>query len=235
MRHSETIAKLAGALVKASAEVQHATKNATNLHFKSKYADLAEIIDTIKPVFVKHGLTVVQMPGLEDGHATVETMLLHESGEWLAGLAGAPLQKNDPQGVGSAITYLRRYALAALAGIAQEDDDGNAASHHAPRSAPASNAGSDIIPCAKCGGDMWDNRHDKPSPKSPDLKCKDKACGHAVWLKSWRDDLLRDIAAVHERGTIDAEQRARAEQAVWGMAPDKMQAVQDWVAGGKEA
>lgn len=128
MRQSQSIAKLAAALVKAQGEVENATKNAANPHFKSRYADLAEILNTIKPVMTKHGLAVVQFPGFEEGHATVETQLVHESGEWIAGTSGAPLQKNDPQGVGSAITYLRRYSLAALAGIAQEDDDGNAAS-----------------------------------------------------------------------------------------------------------
>jgi hypothetical protein len=127
LHHSDSIAKLAPALVKAQAEVENATKNATNPHFKSQYADLAEIIRTVKPVFTVNGLAVLQVPGFEDGHATVESMLIHESGEWIAGVSGAPLQKADPQGVGSAITYLRRYSLAALAGIAQEDDDGNAA------------------------------------------------------------------------------------------------------------
>jgi hypothetical protein len=127
LHHSDSIAKLAPALVKAQAEVENATKNATNPHFKSQYADLAEIIRTVKPVFTANGLAVLQVPGFEDGHATVESMLIHESGEWIAGVSGAPLQKADPQGVGSAITYLRRYSLAALAGIAQEDDDGNAA------------------------------------------------------------------------------------------------------------
>lgn len=128
MRKSDSIAKLAPALVAAQAEVENATKNANNPHFRSQYADLAEIIRTVKPVFTSHGLAIMQMPGLEEGHATVETMLVHESGEWITGMAGAPLAKSDPQGVGSAITYLRRYSLAALAGIAQEDDDGNAAS-----------------------------------------------------------------------------------------------------------
>jgi len=138
MRQSTSIAKLAPALVKAQAEVENATKNANNPHFRSQYADLAEIIRTVKPVFTSHGLAIVQMPGLEEGHATVETMLVHDSGEWIASVAGAPLAKADPQGVGSAITYLRRYSLAAIAGIAQEDDDGNAASRHTPQPAKAS-------------------------------------------------------------------------------------------------
>jgi hypothetical protein len=140
MRKSDSIAKLAPALVAAQAEVENATKNANNPHFRSQYADLAEIIRTVKPVFTSHGLAIMQIPGLEDGHATVETMLVHESGEWITGMAGAPLAKADPQGVGSAITYLRRYSLAGFAGIAQEDDDGNAASQGTAPSAKTAKA-----------------------------------------------------------------------------------------------
>lgn len=236
MEHSESIAKLAPALVAAVAEVENATKNATNPHFKSKYADLAEIINTVKPVFASHGLAVVQLPGLDDGHATVETMLVHTSGEWIKGVSGSPLQKNDPQGVGSAITYLRRYSLAALAGIAQEDDDGNAASGtSSSREAPARNGSSparssavedDMIPCPACGGEMWDNRQGKTNPKSPDLKCKDKGCDHAIWLKSWRDELVKEIAGAHASGTLDAKQRADADELVAKMNPKTMAKMQ---------
>jgi hypothetical protein len=132
MNATNTITKLAAALVAAQAELENAHKNSTNPHFRSKYADLPEVIDTVKPVLAKYGIAVVQMPGFEDGVVTLETLLIHESGEWLSGVSGAPAQKQDPQGVGSAITYLRRYALAAACNIAQEDDDGNAASK--PRS-----------------------------------------------------------------------------------------------------
>ena len=137
VRQSDSIAKLAAALVKAQAEVQHATKDAKNPHFRSDYASLTSVLDTIKPVFAAHGLALVQFPGFADGHATLDTVLVHESGEWMAATAGAPLQKNDPQGVGSALTYLRRYSGAAVAGIGQEDDDGNAASKAPKRSAEA--------------------------------------------------------------------------------------------------
>lgn len=127
MNHSESLKELATALAKAQSEIENAAKNANNPHFKSKYADLAEIINTSRPVLTKHGLSVVQLPGMEDGRCTVETILLHSSGEWLSGLAAAPIQKADPQGIGSAVTYLRRYSLAAVCAIAQEDDDGESA------------------------------------------------------------------------------------------------------------
>lgn len=133
MNHSESLTKLAPAFAAAQAEIENAHKNAKNPHFKSTYADLAEIITTIRPTLAKHGLAVIQIPGFENGVLTMDTMLLHTSGEWISGVSGSPVAKQDPQGVGSAITYLRRYSLAAICGIAQEDDDGNAASSAATR------------------------------------------------------------------------------------------------------
>lgn len=125
MNKSESIAALAAALAKAQAEIENASKNAANPHFRSKYADLAEVLNTVRPVFAAHGLSIVQAPSYDGGVASVETMLMHASGEWLSNTCAAPVSKNDAQGVGSAITYLRRYSLAAFAGVAQEDDDGN--------------------------------------------------------------------------------------------------------------
>ena len=126
MNKSESIASLAKSLAKAQGEVENASKASVNPHFKSKYADLAEVLNTVRPVFASCGLSFVQMPSFADGIVSVETMLVHESGEWISETASSPITKQDAQGVGSAITYLRRYSLAAFAGIAQEDDDANA-------------------------------------------------------------------------------------------------------------
>jgi hypothetical protein len=239
MKHSESIAKLAPALVKANAAVQHATKDSSNPHFKSRFASLNSVVDTVKPAYAAQGLTVVQMPGFSDGHATLETIVLHESGEWMSGVSGSPLQKNDPQGIGSAITYLRRYSMSAAAGIAQEDDDGNAASSapapsrqatSAPPRRPAAAPDQSVAPaitylddmteCPKCGGPMWDNRKGKTNPKSPDLKCKDKAgCDEAIWLSSWRDDLIREISVAYSAGSIDVTKRTLMEDAVNSLSP----------------
>lgn len=136
MNRSETIAALAKALASAQGEIENASKNMKNDHFKNKYADLAEVLNTVRPVFAKHGLAVTQFPSFEGGLVHVETMLTHESGEWMAGTASAPVSKQDAQGVGSAITYLRRYSLAAVAGIAQEDDDANSAVGQKPKEQP---------------------------------------------------------------------------------------------------
>ncbi|HNG47049.1 MAG TPA: ERF family protein, partial [Agitococcus sp.] len=132
MNKSESIAAISQAIAKAQHDVENASKNAKNPHFKSKYADLAELLNTVRPVFSIHGLAIVQMPSFDGGIASVETMISHSSGEWISSICSAPVSKQDAQGVGSAITYLRRYSLAAMCGIAQEDDDANSAVGHAP-------------------------------------------------------------------------------------------------------
>jgi hypothetical protein len=111
MNKSESIAALAAALAKAQAEIENASKSSVNPHFKSKYADLAEVLNTVRPVFAKHGIAVIQAPSFDAGVAHVETMLTHSSGEWLSNTCSAPVSKQDAQGVGSAITYPRRYSL----------------------------------------------------------------------------------------------------------------------------
>lgn len=133
MYASESINELATALALAQGEVENASKTSSNPHFRSRYADLAEIINTVRPVFSKHGLAVVQSPSYAEGLVSVTTLLTHKSGQWIRDVASAPASKLDAQGVGSAVTYLRRYSLAAFAGIAQEDDDGNAASQQKAR------------------------------------------------------------------------------------------------------
>lgn len=127
MNKSDQINELSTALAKAQLEIENAGKNATNSHFGKQYADLAQVLNTVRPVFAAHGLSFVQMPSFLDGKASVETMLMHSSGQYISNTCSAPVSKQDAQGVGSAITYLRRYSLAAFAGVAQEDDDGNMA------------------------------------------------------------------------------------------------------------
>ena len=133
MIKSDSIAALSMALAKAQGELENANKNANNPHFKSRYADLAELLNTVRPVLSKHGLAVIQMPSFDSGVASVETLLTHSSGEYVSSTCSAPVTKQDAQGVGSAITYLRRYSLAAFCGIAQEDDDTNSSVCHKPQ------------------------------------------------------------------------------------------------------
>ena len=135
MNKSESIAALAKALAAAQGEMENAAKSSVNPHFKSKYADLAELTNTVRPVLSKHGLSIVQFPSFDGTMAHVETVIAHESGEYMSGITSSPVQKNDPQGIGSATTYLRRYSLAAACNLAQEDDDANAASNGKPNGA----------------------------------------------------------------------------------------------------
>lgn len=135
------IDQLSAALSAAQGELENASKNSRNPHFRSKYADLAEIINTVRPVFAKHGLAIVQSPSYADGLVSVTTLLTHKSGQWIRDVASAPAPKLDPQGVGSAVTYLRRYAIGAFACIASEaDDDGNAASAKPRNNTPSKEA-----------------------------------------------------------------------------------------------
>lgn len=126
---SENIGELAAALAKAQAAMPNASKDATNPHFKSRYADLASIWDACRKPLSDNGLAIVQAPvASEPGYVGLTTTLLHASGQWIAETVSAPLTQNTAQSVGSALTYLRRYALAAMVGVAPDDDDGNTAS-----------------------------------------------------------------------------------------------------------
>lgn len=131
METSGTIGELAKALSKAQAVIEGAKKSADNPYFKSKYADLSEVWDACRKPLTDNGLSIVQTSDFIPEHpdiVVIETMLCHASGEWMKGRLAMKPVKNDPQGVGSCITYARRYSLQSMVGIAPEDDDGNAAS-----------------------------------------------------------------------------------------------------------
>ncbi len=131
MNRSEMINELATALSKAQGQMSGAKKDSENPHFRSKYADLASVREACWKPLTDNGLSVLQSPRLTVVNgafvAEVETTLMHTSGQFITDTIGVPLTKADAQGLGSAVTYARRYALSAFAGIAPEDDDGNAA------------------------------------------------------------------------------------------------------------
>lgn len=129
MNRSEQINELAAALAKAQLAMTNPKKTSANPFFKSRYADLAEVIGASKKILAEHGLSIIQLPSLENNNLLMlETILAHESGQYISGVLLMPVMKMDAQGIGSACTYARRYAWAAICGLAQEDDDGNAAS-----------------------------------------------------------------------------------------------------------
>ena len=121
---SENIEKLAIALSKCQGEMEPASKDSENPFFKAKYADLASIWDTCRLPLSKNGLAVTQITNKsQNGMMSLTTILLHSSGQWIKGVLEMKPMKQDPQGYGSCLTYMRRYALSAMVGIAPEDDD----------------------------------------------------------------------------------------------------------------
>jgi hypothetical protein len=133
MKTSDSIKELATALAKAQGELMGAKKDTANPFFKSKYADLASIVEALKACFPKYGLAYVQTICTSEDGVGVETLLTHSSGEWVrSDPFYLPVNKADAQGFGSCATYARRYSLAAIAGVAPEDDDGNAAAKAPP-------------------------------------------------------------------------------------------------------
>jgi hypothetical protein len=127
-------ATIAAALAAAQAAMGRAAKSANNLHFKSKYADLASVMDACMPALNANGIAVTQPVKREDGEIVLYTILHHADSDQTLDDGGLPLivNKRDMQGLGSALTYARRYGLMAMAGISADDDDGNAAAKAAP-------------------------------------------------------------------------------------------------------
>ena len=132
MDKSDSIKNIAIAMCKAQGEMGGAVKGANNPFFKSKYADLGEVIKVVKEPFANNGLSFIQFPINDGDKIGVETILMHDSGEWLSGSFTVKASKQDAQGAGSVITYCKRYGLQAVAGIPSEDDDGNSASSNKP-------------------------------------------------------------------------------------------------------
>lgn len=162
MKTSEQINELAAALSKAQGEFKPAPFDRTNPHFRSKYATLTSIIATIQAPLTKHGLSFVQTLEQQNEKMVIVTKVLHSSGQWLKD-SGIPLllDKNNMQGLGSAISYAKRYGISAMLGIvSDEDDDGNAASApdivavtKAPTSTPAPQAQTQAVKgmvCEEC-------------------------------------------------------------------------------------
>lgn len=137
--HSENIAELAIALAKAQSENGTVTKDAANPYFKSKYASLASVWEAVRPALTKNGLSVIQMPSHDEHGYYLETMLVHSSGQWIKSRIYMKPVKDDPQGIGSICSYMRRYSLQAMTMVCPEDDDAEAAmgrTHNVQQSKP---------------------------------------------------------------------------------------------------
>jgi hypothetical protein len=186
------MSELAKALVKAQGHIKGAVKDASNPHFKAKYADLASVWDACRKPLTDNGLSVVQFTTIntEGTIPLLVTRLLHTSGESIDGVTPLIMVKQDMQALGSAITYARRYGLAAMVGVAPEDDDGNAASE------PTTRAQASVRP---------------PSPEAPD--------GYEEWLadlESTADNGTEALKATWDRSRPELRFHLTAtNQAMW--------------------
>jgi len=171
------------ALVAAIGELSNVPKTAANPYFKSKYAPLDAIIDATRPILLKHGLAISQTPLFMEGTAGVETTIIHKGGHSTTTTLLLPLKDQSPQGVGGAITYARRYALAAVLGIASEDDDdGNVSSglHKKEEARPAVAKVMDKNPSVRPAGavtGMWRG----VLPTNTKVAAKSKEGSPKVW------------------------------------------------------
>lgn len=128
MLKTDNLANLSAALAFAQAELKNPHFDSTNPHFKSKFASLAAVRESVIPVFTKHGLSLSQWPVSEEGKAGCRTHLAHASGEWMEEVFLIPVDKNNAHGYASAVTYSKRISMMSIAGVVGDvDDDGNAA------------------------------------------------------------------------------------------------------------
>lgn len=138
MKTSESINEIAAALCKAQGDMTGAKKGAKNPFFKSSYSDLSMVMEAISKPFADNGLCFVQGAEMNEQRVSVVTRIIHVSGQWIESETQLPPTKNDAQGVGSAITYGKRYGLQALAGVPSVDDDGQMAVKHTKKVTKAS-------------------------------------------------------------------------------------------------
>lgn len=225
---SPDIAELSKSLAAAQAKVKGAAKDSENPFFRSKYADLASIWDACRDALSTNGISVVQSPSTtfsgepeiytaksksgEDRSGvkvattvSVVTRLCHASGQWMQGTTAAMLPAADPQAVGSAITYLRRYALAAMVGVAPEDDDGEATSRAVPQtSGVRTNRQGEITLPGK--PESWDGFGGKPLTEVPtEVLGKVRS-----WLK--KKDEEKNASLIEAIDNVTESRRAAAEE-----------------------
>ena len=201
---SATVGKIAEALCAAQAELPAAIKGSVNPHLRNKYADLNAIYEAARETLAKHGLAVVQtMQPTDGGKAHVRTTLLHKSGEWIAGELVMPLDRNGgPQGMGSAITYARRYSLSAIIGIVtEEDDDAEAAQG---RGKPAQ---------AKVKAQRQEAAANNADPMSDAQRAKLFALAKETMPDAGREDVLIAISDIVGRHIESSNALAKAEAA----------------------
>jgi hypothetical protein len=183
-------ATFAKAFVTAQKGMESVKKAATNPAFKTKYADLSEVVEAVVPALNAAGIGVMQFPAFTGDMVSVTTVFLHESGASVTGTLDLRPPKSDPQGIGSAVTYGRRYSLLAMTGAAPEDDDGNASS-----------------------GPRQDYRRDESPRRSPAVVAAESAlvmCQSAEDVAGWeaKNKAVLETMSKEDRATVLAAHKA---------------------------
>ena len=232
---SENIGELAAALAKAQAEVGTVTKDSANPFFKSNYASLAAVWEATRPILSKHQLSVVQMPSSDERGYYVETQLMHSSGQWIRSRTYMKPAKEDPQGIGSLISYARRYALQAVTMICPDDDDGEAAMGRTAHQKPAEAS----KPVAKVETPKAKAAKPTEPAKETEEKSKFNGEGHQqLFQKLMEAGVTQDdfMAALRHAGTIPAQatdfflMKEATAQKFLGELTTTIGVVREWIA-----
>jgi len=198
---SEAVDQVFKALAEAQSVLGRADKDGKNPHYRSRYATLTSVIEAVRPVFAEHGLSIQQHPHHSDGMVQLTTIIGHLSGQWTRSVCSVPIGKrNDSHALGSAISYLRRYSLASVACLVQDDDDGNHVSHV--------------------------QRQRPPQPVTPALGRA--ALVREVEENDVTYDELLGWCEAHGKGDPVTYTRARQQQLVAWLSKGGEQAVQQW-------
>ena len=181
MNRSETIGSLAAALSLAQGQIKPAPKDSANSHTGKSYADLTSVWEVARDPLTANGLAVIQtFAPAEPGQITIETTLAHSSGEWVSSLLTMPAIANkgqqDAQAYGSAITYARRYSLAAILGIAPAGEDNDGEGMATAKARPAANGTQAQAPDTLLDAEVWDGPGQCPRCHAPEGKRHGKQC-----------------------------------------------------------
>jgi len=194
------VAALFTALSKAQAQMGAAKKGAANPHFRSKFADLATVLEAVLPPLNEHGLALVQFPGMAEDKVTLTTMITHSGGGWICSVAAtATGRKNDAQAVGSAITYLRRYCAQAALALPAVDDDGEAAMGRGNNRKPEPKKSQSKRPA--------ENRKGFQKAFEAPVKAPPQNQPHASWAEDWKpfmEEALKFVTPKEGQSDIDA-------------------------------
>lgn len=197
MNQSDKVDQLFSALVKVQMDLRGAKKDSSNPFFKSSYADLESCWNAAREALVKNGLCVIQTTETvnpHDDNTALVTTLGHVSGQWIRGFLPLNMKAKDPQGQGSAITYARRYAFAAIIGLVQVDDDAEGAMERRPASNP--HAASNM----------------QPGPNDGHTPDQGYMIDFGKWNRRSLEQVMRDQGPDEIRGYIDYLENAAVKQ-----------------------